>query len=130
LTVLPAAHAAHARLSQQQLLALGRNAAKADGDPNPTLIQHAAGTRYDAVRISSGDLVYEWNWSYLIAIRGKFTATGVSIPPGAKAPTGTVITLVVDAKTGQVTDSGLSDRYPPLAQLGPVVTDLDTPRSS
>ncbi len=37
---------------------------------------------------------------------------------------GTVIRLVVDARTGQITDSGLSDRYPPLAQLGRVTTDL------
>jgi hypothetical protein len=83
------------------------------------------GTRFDAVRISSSDLVFEWNWSYLIAIRGDFTtATGVPLPPGAKPPTGTVVTLVVDARTGQVTDSGLSDRYPPLGELGPVTTDL------
>jgi hypothetical protein len=35
-----------------------------------------------------------------------------------------VITLVVDAATGQVTDSGVSNRYPPLARLGKVTTDL------
>ena len=50
--------------------------ASGDGDPRPTLIQHAVGTRFDAVRISSGDLVFEWNWSYLISIRGLSQTTG------------------------------------------------------
>lgn len=113
-------------LSEQRILALAERAASNSGDPRPTLIQHAAGTRFSAVRISSGDLVFEWDWSYLIAIRGHFTATGASIPPGAKPPTGSVITLVVDARTGLVTDFGISNRYPPLAKLGPVTTDLRT----
>jgi hypothetical protein len=30
-------------------------------------------------------------------------------------------------RTGHVTDFGISDRYPPLAQLGPVTTDLPAP---
>jgi hypothetical protein len=114
-------------VSEQRILTLAEQAAGESGDPTPTLIQHAAGTHYDAVRISSGDVVFEWNWSYLIAVRGQFAATGVPIPPGAKPPTGTVITLVVDARTGRVTDFGLSDRYPPLAKLGPVTTDLQPP---
>jgi hypothetical protein len=80
-------------------------------------------TRFDAVRISSGDLVFAWNWAYLIAERGHFTATGASYPPGAKPPTGSVLTLVVDARTGRATDSGIGSRYPQLARLGPVTTD-------
>jgi hypothetical protein len=35
-----------------------------------------------------------------------------------------VLTLVLDAATRHVTDSGLSNRYPDLAALGPVTTDL------
>jgi hypothetical protein len=110
-------------LSEQRILALADQAASGSGDPRPTLIQHAEGTRFEAVRISSGDLIFEWTWSYLIAMRGHFTATGASVPPGAKVPTGSVLTLVVDARTGQVTDSGFDNRYPHLAKLGPVTTD-------
>jgi hypothetical protein len=110
-------------LSERRILTLAEQAASRSGDPNPTLIQHAAGTRFEAVVISSGDLIFEYNWSYLIAIRGHFTATNASYL-GAKPPTGTVITLVVDARTGQVTDGGIGNRYPPLAKLGPVTTDL------
>ena len=94
-------------LSEQRIITLAEQAAAGSGDPKPTLIQHAEGTHFDAVRISEGDLVFEWNWSYLIAIRGHFTAIGAPIPPGAKPPTGTVLTLVVDARTGRVTDYGL-----------------------
>jgi hypothetical protein len=111
-------------LSEQRILTLAEQAARGDGDPHPTLIQHAAGTRFEAVRLSSGDLVFDWTWSYLIAVRGHFTAGDVSIPPGAKPPTGTVLTLVVDARTGQTTDFGIGNDYPPLAKLGPVTTDL------
>jgi hypothetical protein len=114
-------------LKEQRILTLAEQAASGSGDSKPTLIQHAAGTHFDAVRISSGDLVFEWNWSYLIAVRGQFTEFGAPIPPEAKPPTGTVITLVVDARTAQVTDTGISNRYPPLAKLCPVTTDLPAP---
>jgi hypothetical protein len=115
-------------LSERRILGMAERAAGGAGDRKPTLIQHAAGTRFDAVRISSGDLVFEWNWSYLIAIRGHFTAFDASYPPGSKPPTGTVLTLVVDARTGRVSDGGLGNRYPPLAELGPVTTDLRSGR--
>jgi hypothetical protein len=124
LRVLAFRPGARSTLSQRWILRLAKHAASQSGDPKPTLVQHATGTHFDAVRISSGDLVFEWNWSYLIAVRGHFTATQASYPPGARPPTGTVITLVVDARTGRVTDSGISNRYPPLAKLGPVTTDL------
>jgi hypothetical protein len=111
-------------LSEHRILTLARQSARSSGDPSPTLIQHAEGTRFDAVLISSGDLVFEYNWSYLIAVRGHFTCTACGGPPGAKSPTGSVITLVVDAKSGRGTDGGIGKRYPRLAKLGPVTTDL------
>jgi hypothetical protein len=110
-------------LSEERILSFAEQAARRSGDPKPPLIQHATGTRFEAVLISSGDLGFEWNWSYLIAIRGHFRATDASYL-GAKPPSGSVITLVVDARRGQVTDTGISNRYPPLAKLGPVTTDL------
>lgn len=124
LTVLAFRPGPEPHLSERTVLALANRAATGAGDPSPTLIQHVESTRFNAVRISSGDLVFAWNWSYLIAVRGHFIATDVSVPPGAKAPTGSVLTLVVDAATGQTTDFGLGNRYPPLTELGPVTTDL------
>jgi hypothetical protein len=127
LTVLAFRPGAEPQLSEKTILTLARRAAANAGDRTPTLIQHVESTRFEAVRISSDDLVFEWNWSYLIAVRGHFVANDVSIPPGAKAPTGSVMTLVVDAATGQGTDFGLSKRYPPLAELGRVTTDFRAP---
>jgi hypothetical protein len=123
LTVLAFEPGPEPRLGRHTILALALKAAAADGDPSPRLIQHAEGTRFEAVLISSGDLVFAWNWSVLIAVRGHFIAKGAPIPPGAKPPTGTVLTLVVDAATGQVADFGIGNRYPPLAKLGPVTSD-------
>ncbi len=111
-------------LTERQVLSLADRAARSSGDPNPSLIQHAEGTRFTAVLLSSGDQVFAWNWSYLIAVRGHFKVTVAGPPPEPTALRGTVITLVVDARTGKVTDSGISSRYPPLAKLGAVSTDL------
>ena len=124
LTVLAFRPAPKPHLSRNRILALARRAATDAGDATPTLIQHVEATRFDAVRVSSGDLVYAWNWSYLIAERGHFVFTNASGPPGAPPPKGTVLTLVVDAATGNITDDGLDNHYPPLAELGPVTTDL------
>jgi hypothetical protein len=112
------------QLPEKRVLALAMAAAKRGGDPLPSLVQHAAGTRFNAVRIGQGDLVFEWNWSYLIAVRGHFSYSGQGPPGSSSTVHGTVITLVVDTATGRVTDSGVSDRYPPLARLGKVTTDL------
>jgi hypothetical protein len=94
------------------------------GDPSPTSIQHSAvATRAQANLVDSGDVVPGDNPSYLIAMRGHFVSNGPR-PQGAASPTGSVMTLVVDATTGKVADVGLEDTYPDLAKLGPVVTDL------
>jgi len=111
------------RLPEKQLRRIAMAAANHGGDPRPSLIQHAAGPHFEAVLIGQGDLVFEWNWSYLIAIRGHFSYSGLGPPGSSSAIHGTVITLVVDAGTGQITDSGISRRYPPLARLGKVTTD-------
>jgi hypothetical protein len=122
LTLGPAPAKPRPALSEKRILHLALGAANRGGDQHPTLIQHAAGSHFKAVLVGQGDLIPEWNWSYLIAIRGHFAYTGVG--PGNETIHGTVITLVVDAATGQVTDSGLSTRYPPLERLGKVTTDL------
>ena len=112
------------QLTERQILRIALRAAAVSGDPNPSLIQHSAGTRYAANAVSSDDRVPGSAWSYLIAERGTFIAQYASRPPGAAAPRGSVITLIVNATTGLVSDYGISNDYPPLAKLGPVTTDL------
>jgi hypothetical protein len=55
-------------------------------------------------------------------MRGHFTAGNATRPPGAKAPTGGYLSLVIDAKTFQGLDFGISPKPPPVppASLGPV----------
>ena len=58
----------------------------------------------------------------LVVAHGNFTAYGVS-PPGSNVnPTGKVLTLVVDASTGQPTDSGIQRNTPDMSKVGPVTT--------
>jgi hypothetical protein len=112
------------QLPENRILQIATEAAAGAGDPNPTLIQHSQGTRFAANQIATRDLVYRWNWSYLIAERGDFTDYNATGPPGSPAPRGSVLMLIVDASSGQVTDFGILYNYPYLAHLGPVTTDV------
>jgi hypothetical protein len=112
------------QLPEYRIVQTAERAAAQAGDPRPTLIQHSAGSRQEANLVSSGDGVPGGRWSYLIAERGNFVLKNASVPSGARAPSGSVLTMIVDAATGRVTDGGVSDRYPRLATLGPVTTDL------
>lgn len=120
----PAASGGPGPLTERQILGIARTAAARAGDRTPTLIQHAETSRANANWIASHSGVDGNQLSYLIAERGHFTANGFSVPPGAKPPKGSVLTLVVDASTGEITDVGISDRYPDLAALNQVITDL------
>ena len=125
--LLPAAsHATTLKhhLSEHQIMKIALRAAAADGDPKPSLIQHVTGTRYRANLVAGGDIVPGSAWCYLVAERGRFIAKGASYPAGGHPPKGSVITLVVNARTGGVLDFGISDRYPQLRKLGAVHTDL------
>jgi len=57
-----------------------------------------------------------------VTIKGHFVCGLCSVPPGAHAPTGTYLSLVIKAKTFEGTDSGISPKPPPLlaAHFGPV----------
>ena len=125
--LLPAAGSAGTSkpsLSEQLIIGIALNAGAANGDRRPSLIQHVQATRHRANLIAGGDIVPGSNWCYLIAERGRFVAKDASYPAGGHPPKGSVITLVVDARTGDVLDFGLSDRYPRLRKLGAVHTDL------
>ncbi len=93
------------------------------GDSSPTLIQHVSGTRADENQVTGGGVVPGDGASVLIAMKGTFVDSAASVPMGAQAPTGTVLTLVVDTATNTVTDFGVDDTYPDLSQLGAVTTD-------
>ncbi len=100
-------------------------------DPTPILVQHSEGTRRKANLIAADDLIGGKEgeaWSYLIAERGHFvdrySSYGVREPRSGYAPSGSVLELIVNARTGEISDLGLGNRYPDLARLGPVRTDV------
>lgn len=75
------------------------------------------------MQASSGDLVSGADFPvYLITMKGRFTDSLFSGPPGAKAPAGTYVTLVVDGKSLRTTDFGITPGPPPVpaSALGPV----------
>jgi hypothetical protein len=51
---------------------------------------------------------------FLITMRGHFTARGATGRPGAKAPAGRYLSLVIDAKTFQGLDFGIGPNPPPV----------------
>ncbi|HEY3034978.1 MAG TPA: hypothetical protein VGJ54_09995 [Streptosporangiaceae bacterium] len=71
-----------------------------------------------------GDLVPndEKTIVYLVTVKGHFVARAASVPPGAHAPTGTYMSMVINAKTFTGLDFGLGPEPPPVApaSFGPV----------
>jgi hypothetical protein len=109
--------------TRHRLLVIAERLAKSDGDPNPQWISVVASTREKAVRASSGDLVGGPDFpAYLITMKGRFADPYWSGPSGSKEPTGHYVTLVVNARTLQGTDYGISPGPPPepASVLGPV----------
>ena len=58
----------------------------------------------------------------VVVMRGTFVAARASRPYGVPAPRGSVITLILDASTGNIGMFGLNDSAPDLSSLGAVET--------
>jgi hypothetical protein len=114
--------------NERDILRLALEVAARCGDPDPELIEHTTGTR-EAVTKTTGSWVYSDEASYLIAMRGKFSARRPRPPvvkpteAGDELMSYPVQVLVVEIASGRVTDSGSSPDYPDLASVGPVVID-------
>jgi hypothetical protein len=108
-----------------RLTAIGSRAAETSGGTAPLQMTAVLTTHAKALTSATpgdflpgpGDIPV-----FLVTIRGRFTASAACLPPGAAAPAGTYPSIVVDARTFQVLDSGLSPSPPPVppASLGPV----------
>jgi hypothetical protein len=108
-----------------RLTAIAERAARGNGDPHPVWVTAVLTTHAKALTSATpGDFIPGADGVpvYLVTIRGRFVCNTCTGPPGSKAPTGTYISLVVDAKTFAGLDFGLSPKPPPVApaSLGPV----------
>jgi hypothetical protein len=112
--------ASGATLSVAQLSAIAVREAAGAGEATPTDISYAQGPRANAVQVASGDVVQGDSSSYLIVLHGHFVVQGSQGLPGSPTPTGSVMTLVVDAASGNITDFGVAPVTPALSKLGPV----------
>jgi hypothetical protein len=108
-----------------RLTAMAHRAATINGDPAPAWITVVLTTRAKALTSATpGDHVPGSAFArvFLITMHGHFTARNATGPPGAKTPAGRYLSLVIDAKTFQGLDFGISPKPPPVqpASLGPV----------
>jgi hypothetical protein len=108
-----------------RLTAIAHRAATINGDPSPPWIAAVLTTHAKALTSATpGDYVpgSAHVKVFLITMRGHFIARDATGPPGAKAPTGRYLSLVIDAKTFQGLDFGIGPKPPPVppASLGPV----------
>lgn len=101
------------------LAALARLAARANRAPVPASVQYVT-TSWDKTAPLTGSRVTRTGQVYVLQLRGHFTAVDASVPPGARPPTGKVLTIVVDAATGMVIDTRLTRSAPSLTALGTV----------
>jgi hypothetical protein len=113
--------------NEGDILRLALEIAARNGDPNPELIEHTTGTREAATK-ATGSWVRSDELSYLIAMRGDFSAPRPTPPTIRPTAQDTVMAypvqvLVVGVASGRVTDSGASSDYPDLGSVGPVVID-------
>ncbi len=101
-----------------RLTVIASRAAKANGDAAPLWMTAVLTTHAKALTSATpGDFVpgADGVRVFLITMRGHFVASAAPGPPGAAAPTGRYLSLVVDAKTFQVLDFGLSPKPPPVS---------------
>jgi hypothetical protein len=102
------------------LRTMALQASSANGVPSPKTIEAVASPDHQAAeKIVSGDIVNDHVAVYVVEVT--FTDNTASTPPGAPAPSGSVLTLTVDAQSFRVTDFGLTDTAPDLTQIDPVV---------
>lgn len=114
-------------IDESELLARALRVAARLGDPDPELIQHARGSRFEVTR-TTGSIVFSDAPSYIIVMKGDFRARRATRPrhryPDDKQFVSYPFqTLVIDIETGQTTGSGSSHQAPDLTSLGEVVTD-------
>jgi hypothetical protein len=106
-----------------RLTAIADRAAREHGGAVPAWVSVVVTTHQKALTSATpGDTVTagEKTAVYLVTMKGHFTAE--MAPPGGQAPTGTYLSLVINARTFQGLDLGLSSKLPPVVpdSLGPV----------
>lgn len=88
------------------------------GEPSPSDGQVVGSSRVAAVEAVMGEQIYSDQPVYVVTMHGHFVGYMAHMRPGAPPPTGTDVTLVVDANTNELLDWSISDRPSDLSTLG------------
>ena len=118
------------RLTAGQLEELALRWSRREGDPSPSAIAIARAPRAKALelalpgtRLPPAASTAQASWlareAVVVELSGHFRADA-RVPAGEPAPAGTVLSLVIDARTGEVTGRHIGVRAPRLGSLGPV----------
>jgi hypothetical protein len=117
-------------LSDEELLAIALEVADRFGDPEPVVIEHARGTRFDLTRVT-GSYVFDDTPSCIFAMEGSFrwshSRPALHQPLTEADISYRFLTVVIDARTGKPMDHGArNNALVDLTPLGKVV--IDRPR--
>jgi hypothetical protein len=113
--------------AQAQIERIAGAYAAAAGDPRPDFAALTLTTHHRALAFTDAGSDGGADFPVvLVELHGVFTAYTAHLPPGAKVPHGTLLTVVVDRTTLRVTDWGVADGTAAdirrLSSLGPVST--------
>jgi hypothetical protein len=103
------------RPASLRMLAL--HASKVNGDSAPQGVQYVK-TMRSKIAAFTGHRPGKDMPVYLIQLRGHFNGAYASVPRGHARPSGTTMIIVLDARTGQVTDAGITHTPADLSALG------------
>lgn len=107
-------------LGTAELSEIAREFAASMGDSTPISSEYLTGDRRQVVLALSGDEVEDSGNVDAIILRGQFVDHLAPRPPGVTAPSGTVLTLVINAATGEMNDFGIQSNVPNVKEFGPV----------
>ena len=101
------------------------NASLRYGDTSPSSVSWVTTNRQAANSLLGAELPDTASGVpvYLLEVKGQFTDFNAKVPRGAKAPTGTILTLVIRQSDGEVVDSGVQDQSNDLSTLGTAQTN-------
>ena len=107
------------------LRVIAERAARVNGDRAPAWVTVVVTTHEKALTSATPGDTEPFGQNtivYLVTMKGHFVARDASTPPGAHAPAGTYLSMVINARTFKSLDFGVSGKPPPVApgSLGPV----------
>jgi hypothetical protein len=110
-------------LTTEQVREIAVSQALVNGESNPTDVTAVNGTLQEALRAmdpsmgSPGDEAEMNSSAKLVVMHGHFTLAAAQVPHGHTAPTGSVMTLIVDAHTGFIEGRSIGEEVPSETQL-------------